>query len=216
MLTNWKEVLVNMIYPPRCPGCRRSVAVHGQWCRACFQALWQPRRLALKGRTSLDGCYCLCGYRGTARKVLQRLKYGRAFHYEQACRYLLEQFPWLDRLQDVDWVVPVPLAPEKERERGFNQTERIFRAWAEGHWQWRDALQRVRPTAPQWQLGRISRGDNVKRAFEVKDPFDVRQKRVLLVDDIYTSGATMEACARALKQKGAAGVTGIVIASGAM
>ena len=143
-------------------------------------------------------------------------KYDGAVRYEQAAEELLTQFPWPEQLGHIDCVVPVPLAPEKERKRGFNQSEVLFRSWAERRWPWKDGLQRVRSTQAQWHLDKADRADNVKRAFEVKGSFEVRGKHILLVDDIYTTGTTMEACAYALHKKGAASVTGFVVASGAL
>lgn len=213
MLKSW---LLNLLYPPRCPGCGTAAERHGQWCAACLGKIWRPRRLPRKQGSCLDACYCLCDYRGPVRTMLQRLKYDRAVKYERASFELLTQFPWMERLQHIHYAVPVPLAPEKERQRGFNQAEVLFRAWAEKHWLWRSGLQRVRPTQAQWHLDKAGRADNVKRAFEVKGSFDIQNKHILLVDDIYTTGTTMEACAQALKKKGAAGVTGLVIASGAL
>jgi ComF family protein len=104
---------------------------------------------------------------------------------------------------------------KKLQRRGFNQAEALFRDWASARWTWCDALQRLRPTKVQWQLRRDERTENVHDAFAVKETIDVDKKHILLVDDIFTTGATLEACAHALKQKGAASVTGLVIASGA-
>lgn len=211
-----KEWLLNLLYPPRCPGCGTAVSRHGQWCFSCFGAVWRPRRLQRRRGSRLAACYCLCDYRGPVRTMLQRLKYDGAVRYEQAAEELLTQFPWPEQLGHIDCVVPVPLAPEKERKRGFNQSEVLFRSWAERCWPWKNCLQRVRSTQAQWHLDKADRADNVKRAFEVKGSFDVRGKHILLVDDIYTTGTTMEACAYALHKKGAASVTGFVIASGAL
>ena len=211
-----KEWLLNLLYPPRCPGCGTAVSRHGQWCFSCFGAVWRPRRLQRKRGSRLAACYCLCDYRGPVRTMLQRLKYDGAVRYERAAEELLMQFPWPEQLRHIDCVVPVPLAPEKERKRGFNQSEVLFRSWAERCWPWKNGLQRVRSTQAQWHLDKADRADNVKRAFEVKGSFDVRGKHILLVDDIYTTGTTMEACAYALHKKGAASVTGFVVASGAL
>jgi ComF family protein len=150
------------------------------------------------------------------RRVLHRIKYDKALRYAASCRYVLDRFPWPERLAHIDYVVPVPLSPEKEAQRGFNQAELIFRPWAEQHWLWYDALQRVRPTTAQWQLRRQDRAENVNDVMELRPAGSVAGRQVLLVDDIYTTGATMEACARVLKRKKAAGVTGLVIASGAI
>ena len=112
-------------------------------------------------------------------------------------------------------VVPVPLAPEKMKSRGFNQVESLFKTWADNHYRWADILQRLRPTDAQWHLPRSQRSENVHRAFGLRETADVKNKHILLVDDIFTTGATLEACAKALKRNGAAEVIGLVMASGA-
>lgn len=216
MLTAWRAWLLNLLYPPKCPACGALVPAHGHWCPSCLQPLWHPRMIngsRLKG--GLDGCYCLADYNGAVRRLLQRLKYDRALRYEEACRYLLDRFPWYQRLSSVDRIVPVPLSEQRLRERGYNQSEVIFRAWAEAYGPWEDMLCRVRPTRPQWGLSREERRRNIKRAFRVKDSFCPARGRVLLVDDIYTTGVTMHECAGVLKKNGASQVTGLVIASGA-
>lgn len=217
MLKKLQEICLQLVYPAHCPGCGKDVAQQGQWCSLCWNRVWHPRALnhgpAIR---YIDGCYCLVDYRGAVRHVLHDLKYKRAKRQATACQSFLMQFPWMQRIRRTDVVVPVPLAPEKKNERGFNQVELIFRSWAETHWQWADGLQRIRHTETQWQLSRDARSRNVKRAFEVKGSFSARQKHILLVDDIYTTGMTMDACARALKEKGAASVTGLVIASDAL
>lgn len=214
---DWKHLLLQHVYPAKCPGCGRAVAEHGQWCQKCFTEIWNPRAITKTSAIRhLDVCYCLADYRGPMRRTLHRIKYDKALRYEESCQYLLGCFPWMSRLEDIDYAVPVPLAPEKLRARGFNQVERIFRPWAEQHWPWKDGLQRVRATEVQWKLAKSDRHENVKWAFEVKGNFKVRGKHILLIDDIYTTGATMDGCAAALKQKKAASVTGLVLASGAL
>lgn len=217
MLNTLRDIVLQLLYPAHCPDCGQTVLRQGQWCPACWNRVWHPRKLNRSREIRfLDGCYCLTAYRGAVRHVLHDVKYKGAKRQVAACQSFLWKFPWMTRLQQIDTVVPVPLAPEKKEERGFNQTELIFRSWAETYWQWADGLQRIRRTEPQWQLSRSERSGNVKRAFEVKGSFSARQKHILLVDDIYTTGMTMEACAKALKEKGAASVTGLVIASGAL
>lgn len=208
--------LFNLLYPPRCPSCGAMVAHDGDWCPACLAAIWHPRRINKPPAVRhLSACYCLADYRGAMRHVLHDIKYNGKPGKCRACRTLLDRFPWPERFARIDVVVPVPLAPEKLQRRGFNQAEALFRDWASSRWTWCDALQRLRPTKVQWQLRRDERTANVHDAFAVKETIDVGKKHILLVDDIFTTGATLEACAHALKQKGAASVTGLVIASGA-
>lgn len=208
--------LFNLLYPPRCPSCGAMVTHDGDWCPDCLAAIWHPRRINKPPAVRhLSACYCLADYRGAMRHVLHDIKYNGKPGKCRACRTLLDRFPWPERFARIDVVVPVPLAPEKLQRRGFNQAEALFRDWASARWIWCDALQRLRPTKVQWQLRRDERTENVHDAFAVKETIDVGKKHILLVDDIFTTGATLEACAHALKQKGAASVTGLVIASGA-
>lgn len=208
--------LLNLFYPPKCPGCGRLVSVHGQWCDACLLRVWHPRLLNCPASLRyLDGCYALTDYHGSARRILHDLKYRGKESRAASCQYFLARFPWQERLQAVDFVVPVPLSPEKKEKRGYNQVDLIFQPWAEKHWSWQDILQRRRLTQSQWRLKREERQHNVQHAFSVRPGVDVAGKHILLVDDIFTTGATLDACAQALKQKKAASVTGLVIASGA-
>lgn len=115
-----------------------------------------------------------------------------------------------------DGIVPIPLYLTRMRERGFNQAlvlaqvlaKRLRLACK------KDLLIRHRPTEPQAGLSREERLANVRDAFRLHpDPW-VRLKRILLVDDVYTTGATAEACAKLIKQAGAATVTVAAIAHG--
>lgn len=211
-----KNQFLNILFPPRCPGCGCTVSRHGDWCPNCFNRLWQPRLIdGSRRQRQLDGCYCLMQYRGAMRRILQALKYDRAFRYEAACHTVLQRVPWAERLQDVDVVMPVPLAAEKELNRTFNQSTVIFRAWAETRWPWCDGLLRLRETQAQWRLTRAEREANSKKAFAVKETVSVDGRTILLVDDIYTTGATLQSCAAALKCRGAVAVYGLVMASNA-
>lgn len=217
MLKRLGELWKNIIYPPRCPGCGSSVAVHGKWCSPCASKLFHFRMLnGSRKRLGLDGCYALADYDGAVRRAVSRLKYHGKLHYGDAFFYMLECFPWPERLTACDVIVPVPLYPAKEKKRGFNQNDIIFKPWAESHGLvWMPALQRVRPTASQWSLQKAERQENIKRAFACQHSFGRMAEHILLVDDIYTTGVTMQTCAAILKRKGARTVTGLVIASSA-
>lgn len=212
-----KEWLLSLVYPPRCPLCHASVPQHGLWCPDCTELYIRPRMLTeARHLAYLDGCLAVCEYSGSIRQMLHRLKYDGHLRMADAAQYALGMVPLSGAWKQIDGVVPVPLTPEKLHARGFNQAEVLFHPWAEIRWPWLDMLQRVRPTPAQWQLSRCERQQNMGRAFAVKSAFHPKGMNILLADDIFTTGATMDACAAALKAKGAASVTGIVIASGAM
>ena len=111
-------------------------------------------------------------------------------------------------------IVPVPLDAARRRARGFNQAEELARALAltiAGDYSLATGLARVRETRPQVGLDRVARRENVGGAFAWRGP-SLAGGRVLLVDDVMTSGATAEACAVALKAAGAAWVGLVTVA----
>lgn len=212
-----KDIVLRFLYPPQCPLCRASVSRHGMWCASCTDKYWEMRPLlSARQLPWLGECYALTTYDGPVRRLLHQLKYNGKESVGAACLYALQRVSWQTYFYYIDCVVPVPLAPEKLKARGFNQTELLFRPWAEAHSPWVDMLQRVRQTTAQWQLSKSERQENIQRAFSVKGSFRAAGKHILLVDDIFTTGATLDACAQGLYEKGAASVTGLVFASGAM
>ncbi len=155
--------------------------------------------------------------RGEVLDLLHRYKYHRAFW----CEPLLADWligaaaPELSR-QDWDLVVPVPLYPARQREREFNQAERLARrlAQATGIPLERRLLRRVRPTQTQTLLHREERLRNVRRAFAVGPRRRLNGQRIVLVDDVFTTGATTSACAQALRAAGAGRVCVWTVARG--
>jgi ComF family protein len=159
----------------------------------------------------------LCHYEGAAKALVWALKYqGRL----SLVRFLGEGMTdlVLERLGNdpADAVVPVPLYPTRLRERTFNQAEALAQTLARRlHLPCRTRLlQRLQPTRPQAELDRRERIANVQGAFGVRpDPW-VRLSRILLVDDVFTTGATGDSCAKVLKRAGAASVVVVTFAHG--
>jgi competence protein ComFC len=113
-----------------------------------------------------------------------------------------------------DVVVPVPLHPDRQRERGYNQAELIARPLARKLHLRQGAylLMRTRPRPPRLVLSRKEHWDSVRGAYATREGLRVDKLRVLLVDDVMTTGATLDSCARALKKAGAAAVLGLTVA----
>ncbi|MBI1864235.1 MAG: ComF family protein [Nitrospirae bacterium] len=142
-------------------------------------------------------------HEGALREAIHLLKYGRKHSLgKKLGRFLL---PSAGALPTPEVVVPVPLHPSRLRHRGFNQSLLLADAVCRrldvplDH----GALQRVRPTRPQVELTPEERKANIRGAFAVLRPERIEDKRVLLVDDVFTTGATVSECARVLRKAGA-------------
>lgn len=146
------------------------------------------------------------------RHALHRYKYGRDVSLAPLLGGLLHDMA--PTPGDVDLVVPVPLHLARLRWRGFNQAQLLAAPLARAAGLRIDphVLARVRPTTPQVGLPERERRSNVRGAFAVRDAGRVAGRRLLLVDDVYTTGATVNECARVLRRAGARSVDVLVLA----
>lgn len=147
--------------------------------------------------------------RGVVQKIIHEFKYGRALHLRYQVADWLEETlhdPRLDGRR-FDAVIPVPLHPARKRERGFNQAELLAELLsARSGLKLRDSLERIRYTTTQTAFDRAERMENLRDAFRLRKKRDVRGLRVLLIDDVLTTGSTLSECARVLKVAGAISV----------
>src|SRR5262245_31447195 len=150
-------------------------------------------------------------------EIIHRYKYQRALWFEPFLAGLLIEAAATDlRQQNWDMIVPVPLHGLKQSEREFNQAVRLARclsAATQIPMQTR-LLSRVQPTRTQTQLSRAERAANVRRAFVVRQAEPLKQRSVVLVDDVLTTGTTTSACAKALLDAGASKVCAWTVARG--
>ena len=149
---------------------------------------------------------------GAIRKALHRVKYRRDFGLGEQLAF--EMLPFVDQLGwNIDLVVPVPLGRQRYRERGYNQVSSFARplALANGWIFASKVLKRVKETKSQVDLSAVERAENVKEAF-VADRQKVAGKIVLVLDDVSTTGATLNSCADALIRGGATTVYALTVA----
>ncbi|MEE0943997.1 MAG: ComF family protein [Clostridia bacterium] len=153
-------------------------------------------------------------YEGELRRAILELKFGGCRAYAKPLGELVaEVLPLYYLYSDYDMLLPVPLHPNRLKERGFNQAELIAEALSEKLLvpMYDDVLFRIRDTKRQASLSRAMRQKNVEGAFYADGI--VAGKRIMLVDDIYTAGATIKACSKELIEKGAAEVSAIVVSA---
>lgn len=231
--TVW-NLFLDCLYPRRCPVCGEIVMPKGRLiCPDCERQISRVEEPVCKrcGRQVTDETteYCpdcmrrshafdqggsLCNYNEAARKSMGKIKYqGRREYLDFYGTELAKRFGKQMMQIGADALVPVPVHPERKRKRGFNQAEVLaVRISAELEKQQgrtipvrTDLLFRTKKTLPQKDLSAAERLKNLESAFEAGAiPPDIR--RVILVDDIYTTGSTADACAKTLKRAGISGV----------
>lgn len=219
-MVNLWEVLLDFLFPPHCPLCHAYVETRGSWCPNCLTKALQPHRLPISVpmQAVIADAWALGVYKDSLRDLIRHLKYqgqrSNLAYIEMFLQAAGEQETVQKFLSGIDLAVPVPLYPAKEKQRGFNQAELIFGRFLTGqNIPLRRLLLRMRATRPMYELSGRKRADNLKNAFAVTDNRAVRGKRILLVDDILTTGATMAECAHVLRAAGAYSVQALVLAS---
>lgn len=234
------ETLLGFFYPNACQlcGAARATAAEGFVCTRCAQKVrfvvepfcercGLPFEGDITTKFECSNCREMELHFTRARAavvandflldVLHRYKYSRAVWFEPFLAGLLarQAAPAL-RGGAWDLLVPVPLHSVKEREREFNQAERLATRLGQAVNLPVDAhlLRRARPTQTQTRLSRADRATNVARAFAPRDGVTLRGERIVLVDDVLTTGATTSACAQALRAAGAGDVCVWTLARG--
>jgi ComF family protein len=227
--------LADTLYPPVCLACRNSISQAGALCPQCWGAMrfierpfcerlgtpfeqdLGPGRLsarAVEDPPVFARARAVARFEdGPARKLAHRLKYSdRGELARPMARWMARA--GADLLAEADAIVPVPLHPLRLWRRRFNQAAALAREIAresgkryEGRW-----LLRVKATRSQVGLTRLQRAENVQGAFRTAEGAPLRGLRIVLVDDVLTSGATANAASRALLRAGAAEVDVIVFA----
>jgi ComF family protein len=186
---------------PICDKCGRPLSVVGEVCETCLQ---QPLSL----RQIRTATY----YDGPVAEAIKMFKYEGFFALDKPLAALMLA-AWPEWETPVDLVIPVPLHPARQRDRGYNQSEMLARKMAQ-HLDWQfepAALKRVRHTVPQVGLNSAERQANVQGAF-VTEPALIKGKHLLLIDDVRTTGATLIAGADVLLAAGAKSVSAYCLA----
>lgn len=210
------------IGPHFCPDCReRWTPVASPFCLRCGM-MFQSREgddhmcgQCLERPGAFSKARAVGIYDQSLKIAVHTLKYkGQVGLSKPLGDILLHAYRRFWAVDDIDIVAPVPLHRRRFRARGFNQAYVLIRHWAlpNGTEIVRDLIVRSRPTAPQTGLDRKQRQRNIKNAFSIRHPGLTKGKRILLVDDVLTTGATVDACARTLIKDGARQVDVLTLA----
>src|SRR5216117_2526540 len=221
------EAAVSLLYPPVCTLCGGKTRAGEYLCERCeakatpivapfCQQCSEPFEGAIATAFTCANCAhrkiyfdaAVAAYRGRGivRQIIHDFKYGRQIHLRHLVGRWLNSALDDERLRQshFDVIVPVPLHPTRQRERGFNQAGLLAELLsAQTSIRCKPLLERTRYTTTQTALDRSERMENLHNAFRLRKNANVRGLRVLLVDDVLTTGSTLNECARILKRASA-------------
>ncbi len=218
------EPLLDVLYPPVCVHCQEPVSNGNTLplCGTCRSQLipinpeWVHQQVFQRIESpQLDGLIVALEFNSVVQSLIHQLKYRMMAKIGKQLGELIAPLVANQLPPMRHWmVIPVPLHPRRRRERGYNQSEQIAGGLASqlGWVVEPGRLHRIRHTRSQTNLNRMERQQNVNEAFRAAFPFEPVDA-VLLVDDVVTTGATMNACASALKRAGVKTVIGIAVAT---
>ena len=226
-LLDLKEDVLDFFFPRFCSGCERKL-MRGEFflCVSCEMHLPKsafasyaenPIEILFKGRLPLRAG--ASAFYFDKHGVVQRLVHGLKYSADHDLgrwmgRQMALEFTASGRFTEIDMLMAVPLHPKKAYLRGYNQSDWLIEGMQE-HWDIAagSSLKRVIFTESQTKKGKVERWLNVKDAFACQDPEEIEGKHIALVDDVITTGATLEACGRELMRHGADSISILCFAS---
>lgn len=217
-MDKFKDFITELLFPKFCFGCKKEGAFLCQGCRHLLDILEFDYKRPGK---NLNGLYFAASFKNPVIKTLiHNFKYKPYTKNlaETLASLLIEHFVLAKTNTDSIWensvLIPVPLHEKKLRQRGYNQSEELAKELAKilkipviSNF-----LVKIKSTESQMHLKKEAREKNLLGAFAIKKPFDFAQGKIFLVDDVYTTGSTMEECAKVLRKAGAKTVWGIAVA----
>lgn len=231
-----RDILINLLFPLRCPVCDDIVPLgEGKVCRDCRPKIRYIKEPSCRkcGRQLNDNSKVLCTECERVKHIFDR---GLALYDYQSVKKSMYRFKYKGRreyakfyAEDIychfkdditemraDIIVPVPLHKSREKSRGYNQAELISAHLSRlsGIPMRKDIVRRIKKTVPQKKLDARQRENNLKKAFNIKPNVVILNKRVIIVDDIFTTGSTIDAVAYEFKRRGAKAVYFITLCIG--
>ncbi len=234
-MIHWLKPVIDIILPPRCLLCGKAIHSDSSLCADCFSKINFINKPYCKhcgmplDADIPDGLCCTNCL--TAKQNLRLCR--SAIKYDEISKRLILNFKFSDHLENkkllcnwlfmagedifkhgIDVIVPVPLHYARLFKRKYNQSAILAAGLSELCNIPADyaSLKKIRHTTPQIQCSGKQRTQNVKNAFQVVAPQNIKGKRIVLIDDVYTTGSTLNECAKALKKAGAKSVDALTVA----
>lgn len=208
------ETLLQLCFPPACVRCGK-LGKH-YLCPQCLQILQpSPHIQTYPSHHPFHQHIYLFRYQGALRELFLSYKFHQQSHiYHAFVEILIKNEKIYRNLKNYDIIVAVPISKQRKKERGYNQSALIARKIAKqvGIRYAPHVLCKIKHNLPQHNLEKKQRKENVKNAYKLQYPQTIQGKKVLLIDDIYTTGNTVKECSRVLQQAGVKQVSVLTIA----
>ena len=172
-------------------------------CNKKFERITNVHIQKYKNKTYTEHIY-MFKYTDIRREILEYKFDDKAYYYKTISQVFLKNKKICEILKTYDIIIPVPIHNKRRKERGYNQSELIARAISKtlGIPIVKNVLVKIKNTVPQSSLNKVQRAENANGVYSAKNHTKLRNKKILLIDDIYTTGSTLNECANALIQKG--------------
>ena len=210
-----KEQLLDLIYPPTCGICGKGKKTY--LCKKCENKL---KQIAIFGKDEyldkyFDKHYYLFKYDDIIRTMLIEYKFNeKPYLYRSILEFLNKYQKKYVQFEIYDIIIPVPISKKRNKERGYNQSLLIAREIAknENVKLRNNVISKVKNNTTQSKLNKEERAENVKNVYKITKNKEIIDKNILLIDDIFTTGATLNECSKMLKQAGTKKVDVLTIA----
>jgi ComF family protein len=227
--------IIGLVYPPRCQVCGQGLDLFHKkvlcetcynrikvntppFCKKCGKSGYYKNNLCEGCQVKtyyFDASYSACSYEGVMRECIHNFKYNAGVTLERLFKNLMIEFAEKNvDMRRFDLLISVPLHRVKHRERTFNQSQ-ILASYLSKRFKIslsKNNLVRTRLCKPQITLPRDKRLEEVKDSFKIRKSYLLKNKSILLVDDVFTTGATVNECSKTLKEAGAGPVEVLTLA----
>ena len=199
------SVPIDLIYPPVCGICGKLC--NEFLCKKCYIMLKRQARCMVDNYVNHDKNFdehlYIFKYEGIIRKIILRYKFqDKSYLYKTFVDFLLKDENLFEILKKYDTIIPVPISRKRQKQRGYNQSELLARE-IEEHTNLKCenlCLFKTKDIVEQSKLNREERIQNIQGAYELKNPQLLVHKKIILLDDIYTTGSTVDECCRILRK----------------
>ena len=207
-MNNNKQILIkllNLIYPPKCGICGKLN--NNFLCKKCYKILENESKFVIEKNSSTDNVYnrhfYMFKYEGMIRRIILKYKFQeKSYLYKSIVYFLLKNKKMFKIIKSYDTIIPVPISRKRKKERGYNQSYLLAKEIANntGIILKNNCIFKTKNIIEQSKLNKEDRLKNIQGVYELRNKQILKDKKILLVDDIYTTGSTANECSKTISQ----------------